>query len=48
MCTVVRAGGETETTQENIRDWFQVDGGHVEFQFLLFGELLNRGRTVII
>jgi hypothetical protein len=30
---VLRAAGETETTQENIQDWFQLDGDP-EFQLL--------------
>jgi hypothetical protein len=34
--TVLRAAGETETTQENIQDWFKVDEGDPRFQILLF------------
>jgi hypothetical protein len=34
---VLRAAGETETTQENIQDWLQLDGGDLGFQ-LLTGE----------
>jgi hypothetical protein len=29
---VLRAAGETETTQETIRDWLQLDGGGPGFQ----------------
>jgi hypothetical protein len=29
---VLRAAGETETTQENIQDWLQLAEGHSEFQ----------------
>jgi hypothetical protein len=31
---VLRAAGETETTQENIQDWLQLDEGDHGFQFL--------------
>jgi hypothetical protein len=31
---VLRAAGETETTQENIQDWFQLDEGDPGFQLL--------------
>jgi hypothetical protein len=31
---VLRAAGETETTQENIQDWLQLDEGDPGFQFL--------------
>jgi hypothetical protein len=31
---VLRAAGETETTQENIRDWLQLDEGDPGFQLL--------------
>jgi hypothetical protein len=31
---MLRAAGETETTQENIQDWFEVDEGIPGFQFL--------------
>jgi hypothetical protein len=29
---VLRAAGETETTQENIQDWLQLDAGDPGFQ----------------
>jgi hypothetical protein len=32
--TVLRAAGETKTTQENIRDWLQLDEGDPGFQLL--------------
>jgi hypothetical protein len=32
--TVLRAAGETETTQENIQDWLQLDEGEPGFQLL--------------
>jgi hypothetical protein len=32
--TVLRAAGETETTQGNIQDWLQLDEGDPGFQFL--------------
>jgi hypothetical protein len=31
---VLRAGGKTETTQENIQDWLQLDEGDPGFQLL--------------
>jgi uncharacterized protein YehS (DUF1456 family) len=31
---VLRAAGETETTQENIQDWLQLDEGNSGFQLL--------------
>jgi hypothetical protein len=31
---VLRAAGETETTQENIEDWLELDEGDPGFQFL--------------
>jgi hypothetical protein len=31
---VLRAAGETETTQENIQDWLQLDEGDPGFQLL--------------
>jgi hypothetical protein len=33
---VLRAAGETETTQENIQDWLELDEGDPGFQFLIF------------
>jgi hypothetical protein len=32
---VLRAAGETETTQENIQDWLQLDQGNPGFQLLI-------------
>jgi hypothetical protein len=34
--TVLRAAGETETTQENIQDWLQLDERNLGFQLLVF------------
>jgi hypothetical protein len=31
---VLRAAGETETTQENIQDWLELDGGDPGLQLL--------------
>jgi hypothetical protein len=31
---MLRAAGETETAQENIQDWLQLDEGDPEFQLL--------------
>jgi hypothetical protein len=31
---VLRAAGETETTQENVQDWLQLDEGDPGFQLL--------------
>jgi hypothetical protein len=30
---VLRAAGETETTQQNIQDWLQLDEGDLDFSF---------------
>jgi hypothetical protein len=37
--TVLRAAGETKTTQQNIRDWLQLDKGGPVFQLLTEGEI---------
>jgi hypothetical protein len=39
---VLRAAGETETMQENIQDWLQLDDGDPGFQLLAFLWLLNK------
>jgi hypothetical protein len=31
--SVLMAAGETETTQENIQDWLQLDEGDLRFKF---------------
>jgi hypothetical protein len=31
---VLRAAGETEATQENIQEWFEMDEGDLGFQLL--------------
>jgi hypothetical protein len=36
---VLRAAGETESTQENIEDWLELDEGHPEFQLLTEEEI---------
>jgi hypothetical protein len=36
---VLRAAGDTETTQENIQDWLQLDEGDPGFQFLTEEEI---------
>jgi hypothetical protein len=36
---VLRAAGETETKQENIPDWLDLDVGHPGFQLLTEGEI---------
>jgi hypothetical protein len=36
---VLRAAGETETTQENIQDWLQLDDGDLGFQLLTEEEI---------
>jgi hypothetical protein len=43
---VLRAAGETETMQENIQDWLELDEGDPGFQLLLFLYFLNGGSTV--
>jgi uncharacterized protein YehS (DUF1456 family) len=37
---VFRAAGETETTQENIQDWLQLDEGDPGFQLLTEEEII--------
>jgi hypothetical protein len=44
---VLRAAGETETTQQNIQDWLQLDAGDPEFQLLAFLQFSNKGSTAI-
>jgi hypothetical protein len=36
---VLRAAGETETTQENIQDWLELDEGDLGFQLLTEQEI---------
>jgi hypothetical protein len=36
---VLRAAGETETSQENIQDWLELDEGNPEFQLLTEEEI---------
>jgi hypothetical protein len=36
---VLRAAGETETTQENIQDWLQLDEGDPGFRLLTEEEI---------
>jgi hypothetical protein len=43
---VLGAAGETETTQENIQDWLELDEGDPGFQLLVFLYFLNGGSTV--
>jgi hypothetical protein len=43
---VLRAAGETETTQENMQDWLALDGDP-GFQLLVFLYFLNKGSTAI-
>jgi hypothetical protein len=38
---VLRAAGETETTQENIQDWLELDERDPGFQLLVFLQFLN-------
>jgi hypothetical protein len=39
---VLRAAGETETTQENIQDWLELDEGDRAFQLPVFLQSLNK------
>jgi hypothetical protein len=41
----MRAVGETETTQETIQDWFELDEGDPGFQ-LVFLQFLYKASTV--
>jgi uncharacterized protein YehS (DUF1456 family) len=38
---VLRAAGETETTEENIQDWLQLDEGDTGFQLLTEEEIAS-------
>jgi hypothetical protein len=42
----LRATGETETTQENIQGWLELDEGDPGFQLIVFS-VLNKGSTLI-
>jgi hypothetical protein len=42
---VLRAAGETQTMQENIQDWLELDEGDPGFQPLVFLWFLNKGFT---
>jgi hypothetical protein len=44
---VLRAARETETTQENIQHWLELDEGDPGFQLLVFLQFLNKGSTLI-
>jgi hypothetical protein len=44
---VLGAAGKTETTQENIQDWLELDERDPGFHLLVFLQLLNKGSTVI-
>jgi hypothetical protein len=44
---VLRAAGETETTQENIQDWLELDEGDPGFQPHVFLWFLSKGSAVI-
>jgi hypothetical protein len=39
---VLRAAGETETTQENNQDWLEVDEGDPGFQLIFFLQFLKQ------
>jgi hypothetical protein len=45
---MLTAAGETETTEENIQDWLELDEGDPGLQFLVFLYFFNKGSTVII
>jgi hypothetical protein len=44
---VLRAAGETETTQENIQDWLELPERGPRFGLLVMLWILNKGSTVI-
>jgi hypothetical protein len=44
---VLRAAGETETTQENIQHWLQLDNGDPIFQFLV-GRAVSKALCVSV
>jgi hypothetical protein len=39
--TVLRAAGETETMQDNIQDWLELDEGGPGFQLLEFNSFFK-------
>jgi hypothetical protein len=44
---VRNAAGKTETTQENIQKWFEVDKGEPGFQLHLLSYFLNKRSAMI-
>jgi hypothetical protein len=44
---VLKAAGETGTTQKNIQDWLPLGEGNNGFQLLVFLQFLNKGSTLI-
>jgi hypothetical protein len=44
---VLRAAGETETTQENIEDWLELNEVDPGYQLLVSLQFLNKGSAVI-
>jgi uncharacterized protein YehS (DUF1456 family) len=44
--TVLRAAGETETTQENIQDWLELDEGDPGFQLLIDASISHNLHSV--
>jgi hypothetical protein len=45
---VLRATGDTETTQQNIQDWLQLDEGHPGFQLLTEEEIAANDISLFI
>jgi uncharacterized protein YehS (DUF1456 family) len=45
---VLRAAGETETTQENIQDWLELDGRDPGFQLLTQEEIAAMIQFLVI
>jgi hypothetical protein len=45
---VLRTAEEIETTQENMKNWLEMDEGDPELQCLVFLQVLNESSTVII
>jgi hypothetical protein len=45
---VLRAGGEAETTQENIQDWLELEEGVPGFQFVTEKEIIFISTAYVI
>jgi hypothetical protein len=47
ILSMLRTAGETETTQENIQNWLELNEAGLAFRLLVLLYFLNKGSTVI-